>query len=156
MSKVVHNGVEMPRAYVVRCSHLLSEDDVIDFSRRQLISYKALTGGVVFVQQIPRLPSGKIQRYKLVELPVEVCAPGNENEKARTEQSCAQSTRILERLVRRASLSGSWVLGLLTTEHWHPVEYWNPWQTSSIGLLSCGIGLGIWCMRVYLDGDPKR
>ncbi|KAH6644905.1 hypothetical protein BKA67DRAFT_541903 [Truncatella angustata] len=71
VTKVVRDRAEMPRAYVVRRMRTVSAAEVIEFSRRQLVSYKALTGGVVFIAKIPRLPSGKIQRHKLGEMPLE-------------------------------------------------------------------------------------
>ncbi|OJJ81419.1 adenylate-forming enzyme AfeA [Aspergillus glaucus CBS 516.65] len=66
------DGSEVPRAFVV-----LSKDpninppaahDVYTFSRKQLASYKALDGGVIFVEDIPRTASGKIQRFKLAKM----------------------------------------------------------------------------------------
>ncbi|KAK9419645.1 hypothetical protein SUNI508_07131 [Seiridium unicorne] len=71
VSKLVRNGAEFPRAYVVRRNRTLSEADVAEFSRCQLVSYKALTGGVVLVTQIPKLASGKIQRHRLEEMPLD-------------------------------------------------------------------------------------
>jgi len=73
---------EVPRAYVVRRTTtsnsttspveekqaaLLTSDEVYDFSRQRLASFKRLDGGVVFVDDIPRTASGKTQRFKLVE-----------------------------------------------------------------------------------------
>ncbi|KAK5954363.1 hypothetical protein OHC33_004085 [Knufia fluminis] len=68
---VAANGVdEVPRAYVVRQKKLhetsmITAEEVYQFSRTRLASYKALDGGVCFVEEIPRTPSGKIQRAKL-------------------------------------------------------------------------------------------
>ncbi|PGH28279.1 hypothetical protein AJ80_00170 [Polytolypa hystricis UAMH7299] len=71
---------EMVRAYVVRrretshnptstsCPSCLTADDVYQFSKSQLASYKALDGGVIFVEEIPRTASGKIQRFKLAQM----------------------------------------------------------------------------------------
>lgn len=63
---------EAARAFVVRRKGLhsskLTADEVYWFARRQLASYKALDGGVIFVEEIPRTPSGKIQRYKLAQM----------------------------------------------------------------------------------------
>lgn len=60
---------EVPRAYVVRNSgaetHEIDAEDVYNFARDRLASYKALDGGVVFVDHIPRTASGKVQRFKL-------------------------------------------------------------------------------------------
>ncbi|KAF3011366.1 hypothetical protein E8E14_008488 [Neopestalotiopsis sp. 37M] len=171
VSKIVRNEAEMPRAYVVRRSQTLSEDDVVDFSRRQLISYKTLTGGVAFVHQIPRLASGKIQRYKLADLSLDTKCDvqetqedgrgeegeeEEEEEEEDTEPGCARPTRILRKLIRRTGLSnGGWVVRMLASEHWISREYLNPWSASSIGLLSCAVGVGIWYMRACGEEDPK-
>ena len=68
------NVTEVPRAYIVRatdesgrCSKL-TVDEVYTFARKHLASYKALNGGIVFVEAIPRTPSGKIQRFKLASM----------------------------------------------------------------------------------------
>ncbi|OAP57860.1 hypothetical protein AYL99_08598 [Fonsecaea erecta] len=58
-----------PTAYVVRSGGghgpPLTEQEVKDFVAARLISYKHITGGVIFVTQIPRSPSGKILRRNL-------------------------------------------------------------------------------------------
>lgn len=65
---------EVPRAYVVRETDLegrcrkLSPQEIYDFARERLASYKALNGGVMFVDEIPRTASGKIQRFKLAQM----------------------------------------------------------------------------------------
>jgi acyl-CoA synthetase (AMP-forming)/AMP-acid ligase II len=65
---------ELIRAFVVRRKTAaggienLSAENVYQFARSQLVSYKSITGGVVFVEEIPRTPSGKIQRFKLAEM----------------------------------------------------------------------------------------
>lgn len=62
-------STEVPRAFVVRAlGSDLTAEEVYKFTRRQLASYKALEGGVVFVEEIPRTPSGKIQRFKLSQM----------------------------------------------------------------------------------------
>lgn len=65
-------STELPRAFVVRAKSLtgsrLTADDVYNFARHQLASYKALDGGVIFVEEIPRTASGKIQRFKLSQM----------------------------------------------------------------------------------------
>ncbi|KAK6732337.1 hypothetical protein RB195_016615 [Necator americanus] len=53
---------EKPRAYVVRANETLTEADVKHFIEEKVSSYKFLTGGVVFVDEIPKSPSGKILR----------------------------------------------------------------------------------------------
>lgn len=63
---------EAIRAFVVRrrdsTARKLSAEEVYRFSRTQLASYKALNGGVIFIEDIPRTPSGKIQRFKLAQM----------------------------------------------------------------------------------------
>lgn len=67
---------EAPRAFVVRArdSHSpgavsrVTAEEVYKFARQRLASYKALDGGVVFVEEIPRTASGKIQRFKLSQM----------------------------------------------------------------------------------------
>ncbi|KAL2838702.1 hypothetical protein BJY01DRAFT_32974 [Aspergillus pseudoustus] len=65
-------STEVPRAFVVRSKTLsgtrLTSEEVYLFCRRQLASYKALDGGIVFVEEIPRTASGKIQRFKLTQM----------------------------------------------------------------------------------------
>jgi acyl-CoA synthetase (AMP-forming)/AMP-acid ligase II len=68
---------DMPRAYVIRkspplsgtsqngSSPLLSEADVKEWIVQRLARYKALDGGVEFVESIPRTSSGKILRRLL-------------------------------------------------------------------------------------------
>ncbi|EPB77084.1 AMP-binding enzyme [Ancylostoma ceylanicum] len=53
---------EKPRAYVVSASKNLTEADVKRFVEEKVSTYKFLTGGVVFVKEIPKSPSGKILR----------------------------------------------------------------------------------------------
>ncbi|KAK1140753.1 hypothetical protein N8T08_009954 [Aspergillus melleus] len=65
-------STEVPRAFVVRTKGLttsrLKAEEVYQFARRQLASYKALDGGIIFVEEIPRTASGKIQRFKLSQM----------------------------------------------------------------------------------------
>ncbi|GMT29029.1 hypothetical protein PFISCL1PPCAC_20326 [Pristionchus fissidentatus] len=56
------------RAFVVRTDQSLSEGDVEDFVTNHLADYKRLTGGVRFIDAIPRSESGKMQRLKLKSL----------------------------------------------------------------------------------------
>lgn len=59
---------EIIRAYVVRRQGTrLGQDEVKQFIRNILASYKALTGGVVFLDEIPKSPSGKILKRVLKE-----------------------------------------------------------------------------------------
>lgn len=63
---------EVPRAYVVRSREpgtpRPTAEEVYKFARERLASYKALDGGVIFVEEIPRTASGKIQRFKLSQM----------------------------------------------------------------------------------------
>lgn len=59
---------EKPRAYVVKQpGSKLTEDDVKKLISDNLASYKRLTGGVVFIPEIPKSPSGKILKRVLRE-----------------------------------------------------------------------------------------
>ena len=59
---------ESPRAYVVRRPGSgITEEEVKELVSTKLASYKALTGGVVFVDEIPKSPSGKILKRILRE-----------------------------------------------------------------------------------------
>ncbi|RFU32015.1 hypothetical protein B7463_g4324, partial [Scytalidium lignicola] len=62
-------GTEVPRAYVVRApgNPPLSEEDVKEFVKGKVADYKQLRGGVIFVDTIPKSPSGKILRRELRE-----------------------------------------------------------------------------------------
>ena len=68
------NVSEVPRAYIVRKADVdgrcgtLTAQEVYDFARGRLASYKALEGGVVFVDEIPKTATGKIQRFKLARM----------------------------------------------------------------------------------------
>lgn len=56
---------ETPHAYVVlRENQILSEKDIIAFSREKLAHFKAVTG-VTFVKELPKTASGKIQKVHL-------------------------------------------------------------------------------------------
>jgi acyl-coenzyme A synthetase/AMP-(fatty) acid ligase len=61
----------LPRAFVQRRrlsdagQPSIVEEDVKSFLAERVMSYKKLSGGVVFVNNIPRNPTGKILRHKL-------------------------------------------------------------------------------------------
>jgi acyl-coenzyme A synthetase/AMP-(fatty) acid ligase len=61
----------LPRAYVVRkpgeAGQGLDEEEVKGYLAGRLAKYKALTGGVRFVQAIPKNASGKILKRVLRE-----------------------------------------------------------------------------------------
>ena len=57
---------ELPRAYIVRREGTsISEAEVHDLVGQRLASYKKLTGGVQFVDEIPKSASGKILKRVL-------------------------------------------------------------------------------------------
>lgn len=61
---------ERPRAYVrLKDNRLgtLSEARIHEYMRNRVAKHKLLTGGVMFVDEVPRLASGKIQRKILKE-----------------------------------------------------------------------------------------
>lgn len=59
---------ESPRAYVVRRPGTnITEAEVKVLIKEKLASYKQLTGGVVFLKEIPKSPSGKILKRVLRE-----------------------------------------------------------------------------------------
>ena len=57
---------ELPRAYVVRRPGTeVTEEEVFEYARLRLASYKRLDGGVAFVEAIPRNAGGKILKVVL-------------------------------------------------------------------------------------------
>lgn len=57
---------EVPKAFVVRRPNArLTENDLQQFVAKQVIKYKQLTGGVQFVEQIPKTATGKILRREI-------------------------------------------------------------------------------------------
>lgn len=62
-------GSEAPRAYLVRrqANGKPSEEDVHKYMKEKLASYKQLRGGILFVDTIPKTPSGKILKRILRE-----------------------------------------------------------------------------------------
>ncbi|CAK1540062.1 unnamed protein product [Leptosia nina] len=60
---------ELPTALIVRQQNSqITEKDVIEFVDTKVAPWKKLRGGVIFVDEIPKNPSGKILRRKLKEL----------------------------------------------------------------------------------------
>ena len=55
---------EVPAAFVVRKA-AVSEQDIVNYVADNLSNAKQLRGGVHFVEQIPKSPSGKILRRLL-------------------------------------------------------------------------------------------
>jgi acyl-CoA synthetase (AMP-forming)/AMP-acid ligase II len=69
-------GTEVPRAYVVADPKKISEQQIKDFVKKNMAGYKQLRGGVVFMAEIPKSPSGKILRKDLrVIAKAEAAAP---------------------------------------------------------------------------------
>ena len=68
IAKKGENNAELPKAFVVRrAGSNLSERDVHAHMKERLARYKQLEGGVQFVEDIPKLPSGKILKRVLRE-----------------------------------------------------------------------------------------
>ena len=67
---ITMNGEEQPRAYVRlqddRVSRA-SEAQIQNHMKTRVAKHKQLTGGIIFVKEVPRLASGKIQRKVLKE-----------------------------------------------------------------------------------------
>ncbi|PSR83589.1 hypothetical protein BD289DRAFT_280459 [Coniella lustricola] len=60
-------GTEVPRAYVVPAAKDVTHEEVAGWVEARAAPYKKLRGGVVFVDAIPKSPSGKILRKVLRE-----------------------------------------------------------------------------------------
>ncbi|CAD5122224.1 DgyrCDS10674 [Dimorphilus gyrociliatus] len=58
---------EVPKAYVVKKDPSLKREEINDYVKERLTSYKQLRGGISFVDEIPKSQSGKILRRKLRE-----------------------------------------------------------------------------------------
>ncbi|KAK1625529.1 AMP-binding enzyme [Colletotrichum phormii] len=58
-------GTELPRAYVVADKKQISSEEIQKWVADQVASYKKLRGGVIFIDAIPKSPSGKILRKDL-------------------------------------------------------------------------------------------
>ncbi|KAH7075476.1 4-coumarate-CoA ligase-like protein [Paraphoma chrysanthemicola] len=56
---------EVPRAYVVADAKKISGQQIIEYVKNHVASHKQLRGGVVFLDAIPKSPSGKILRKDL-------------------------------------------------------------------------------------------
>jgi 4-coumarate--CoA ligase len=63
---------EVPRAFVALRSGVESctkmAENIEDFVKQRLSDHKQLRGGVVFIETVPRLLSGKVWRAKLDEM----------------------------------------------------------------------------------------
>ncbi|OQV07872.1 hypothetical protein CLAIMM_12231 [Cladophialophora immunda] len=68
--KVGRDGDEAPRAYVVlkdKSKGKLSADGLAQWLQGRVAKHKYLTGGVIFIEEVPKSPSGKIQRKLIRE-----------------------------------------------------------------------------------------
>lgn len=67
MGITVHS-VELPRAYIKLADaavNKITEADLHKYMKERVASFKMLKGGIVFVEEVPRLASGKIMRKEL-------------------------------------------------------------------------------------------
>jgi len=66
------HGTEVPRAFVAlrpgieKCQS--AAEDIQDYVKQRLSDHKQLRGGVIFVESLPRLLSGKIWRAELEKI----------------------------------------------------------------------------------------
>ncbi|KAI9689275.1 MAG: hypothetical protein M1820_010159 [Bogoriella megaspora] len=61
-------GTEVPRAYVVANKSKIGAEAIMRFVAKEKADYKRLRGGVVYLDAIPKSPSGKILRRDLREV----------------------------------------------------------------------------------------
>jgi 4-coumarate--CoA ligase len=67
---IPRHGEEWPRAYIVikhEAHGIIKEDDIHTFMNSRVAKHKRLVGGVVFIDEIPKLASGKIVRKLMKE-----------------------------------------------------------------------------------------
>ena len=62
------SGNELPRAYVVADKAKIGEAEIKAFVKENLAQHKQLRGGVVYLEAIPKSPSGKILRRELRDM----------------------------------------------------------------------------------------
>lgn len=59
---------EMPRAYIVLQPEVtVTAEDLQEFVAKKVAKHKRLTGGIKFIQEVPKFPSGKIVRKVIKE-----------------------------------------------------------------------------------------
>jgi acyl-coenzyme A synthetase/AMP-(fatty) acid ligase len=64
----LRDNEEYPRAYItLKPNHTTTADNIVNFMKDKVTPTKRITGGVVFVDSIPKNPSGKILRKLLRE-----------------------------------------------------------------------------------------
>jgi 4-coumarate--CoA ligase len=56
-------GTEVPRAYVVADQKKMSAEKIASYVKENVASYKQLRGGVIFLDVIPKSPSGKVGKF---------------------------------------------------------------------------------------------
>lgn len=59
---------ELPVAFVVKDDPNLTETEIVQYIHEKASPAKRLHGGVVFIDEIPKNPSGKILRRELREI----------------------------------------------------------------------------------------
>jgi acyl-coenzyme A synthetase/AMP-(fatty) acid ligase len=62
---------EIPRAYVVKQDHCpadFTEQDVLEYVHERVAPSKKIRGGVIFTNQIPKSPSGKLLRRVQIQI----------------------------------------------------------------------------------------
>lgn len=60
---------EAPKAFVVvKPGSKVNEDDIKEYVAARVANYKRLTGGVIFLDSVPRTNSGKLLRRELKKL----------------------------------------------------------------------------------------
>lgn len=67
LTRYRRDGREHPRAFIVRSDNKITGTDIMEFLEARLSAHKKPTGGIVFVDAIPKSPSGKILRRMLQE-----------------------------------------------------------------------------------------
>lgn len=69
---VPFENTEVPRAFVSLCPKVewsqKTVDNIKDFVKLRVSENKQLSGGIVFVEQVPRLQSGKVWRAELKKM----------------------------------------------------------------------------------------
>jgi len=56
---------EVPRAYVVADKCKIGSEEIVEFVKGKVAGHKQLRGGVVFLDEVPKSPAGKILRKDL-------------------------------------------------------------------------------------------
>lgn len=61
----IREGQEHPQAHIVPNGNGITARSILDFMEKRLSAHKRLSGGIVFIDTIPKSPSGKILRRML-------------------------------------------------------------------------------------------